>query len=222
MKKVILVFVALMMCSTLQKVYAPPRPYETDAQIIQKYEYQGFTERQRFVEDKLTPISSDYVFDYIMASPFVTDMEVSKKLFEIAEELKADPVDLITVMYAESALKTTAVNDSSDATGLIQWLPSSAKRQGLTKEKLLNMSILEQLDEVERYYKGTKKLPKIKGFMDLYLAVFRPRAVGKGENYLIAVKGSKIYRQQPYVDMNKDGEITSGDLAEFGKSRLNI
>ncbi len=221
MKKVITLFLGILV-SICFSAYAPPGPYKTDAQIIQKYEYQRFTERQQFVENRLKPISSDYVFDYIMASPFVTDMEVSKRLFEIADTLQADPVDLITVMYAESALKTTAVNDSSDATGLIQWLPSSAKRQGLTKKELLNMSILEQLNEVEVYYKGTKKMPKIKGFMDLYLAVFRPRAVGKGEDYLIAKKGSKIYRQQPYVDMNEDGKITSGDLAEFGKSRLNI
>lgn len=221
MKKVIKMFLVILM-SVPFTAFAPPTIPETEAQIIKKYEFQMFTERQRFVENSLRPISSDYVFDYIMASPFVVDQEVSKRLFEIAEELKADPVDLITVMYAESALKTTAVNDLSDATGLIQWLPSSAKRQGLTKEKLLRMSIIEQLNEVEKYYKGTNKLPKIKGFMDLYLAVFRPRAVGKGEDYVIGRKGGLIYRQQPYVDMNKDGKITSGDLADFGKSRLNI
>lgn len=225
MKKVITMFIMLLFCGT--SVFAPHAPYKTDAQIIQKYEYQKFTNRQRYVELMLKDNSSEYVYNRIVASPFVSDLEVSKKLFDVAHRLEIDPTDLITVMWAESMMNTTAVNDSSNATGLIQFIPSTMKHLGLTKEELLNMSILEQLDEVERYFNLTGKVELIDGFMDLYLAVFYPKAVGKGADYIIGAKNGskfkqKIYRQNIHVDRNKDGLITSGDLAEFGRARMNV
>ncbi len=218
-KCVLLIIGALMFMST--QAYAPVFVNQ-DSYINQKYENNEFTIRQNLIASRLKSVASDRVFNYIMASPFVTDLEVNKRLFELANTLNSDPLDLITVMFAESALKTTAVNDSSNATGLIQWMPKTALGLGLTVEELKRMSILEQLDEVERYYKATGKVAYIDGFMDLYLAVFWPAAIGKGENYVLFRKGGKAYRQNSGVDMNKDGKITSKDLAEFGVSRLNI
>ncbi len=225
MKKCVLLIIgALMFMST--QAYAPVFP-DQDSCIIQKYENSAFTIRQNKIGTKLATIANDTVYKYIMASPFVQNLEVNKRLFELADTLQSDPVDLIAVIYAESELNPTATNALSGAYGLIQWMPKTAKHLGISIEELKCMSILEQLDEVERYYKGTGKVAKIDGFMDLYLAVFWPAAVGLGPDYVIHKNsGTKWemlkYSQNKGVDMNKDGKITSKDLAEFGISRLNI
>lgn len=190
----------------------------------QKYENYEFTLRKRYISERLPLLASEATkaYETIMASPFVSDLEVNKRLFVLADTLNSCPVDLIIVLYSESELSTTAWNETSDAYGLIQWMPKTRISQGITKEELKNMSILEQLDEVEKFYKDTGKVSKIKGFMDLYAAIFWPAAVGRGPDYRICKIGSDTYAKNSGVDMNKDGIITSKDLAEFGLSRLDI
>ena len=83
MKKVITMFVTVMMCLSLS-AHAPALKEQDSCTIQQRYEYQEFTNRQRYVEAKLKNSSSKYVYNRIVASPFVSDFNVNKKLFEVA------------------------------------------------------------------------------------------------------------------------------------------
>lgn len=135
---------------------------------------------------------------------------------EIARRIGADYGDLITVMYIESKLNPKAVNRYSGATGLIQFLPSTAKALGTTTDDLSEMSNVEQLDFVEQYF-----LPyagRVGTLENLYFAVFFPAAMGKPDDYVLETKSQSaelIGKQNPVLDTNGDGVITVRDVKQY-------
>lgn len=82
--------------------------------------------------------------------------EFQQKLEQIANSLQMDPDLLRSAMMAESSLNPRAVNKDprSGATGLIQWMPSTAKQFGFTTDDLLKMPATDQLDHVYEYFKN--------------------------------------------------------------------
>lgn len=131
----------------------------------------------------------------------------------IANQLGINPEWLMAVMYKESRLNEKAVNSTGGATGLIQFMPSTAKGLGTTTTALKAMSNVEQLDWVSKYYKPYKN--KLTSYPDLYLATFYPAALGKADSYIIGAKGSKVSSQNPGIDLNKDGVITKGEFYDY-------
>lgn len=107
----------------------------------------------------------------------------TKKVKEIAEKLKINPNRLMQIMNKESWLNHQAVNKDTNATGLIQFMPETAERLGTTVAALKNMTNIEQLDYVLKYYEKFKD--KIESHTDLYLATFYPAALGKPDDYII-------------------------------------
>lgn len=143
------------------------------------------------------------------------DKPFLRKVKHIAQNLKCDYRDLLAVMNAESGLKTTAVNPNSGATGLIQFMPSTAKSLGTTTEELKRMSPLEQLDYVEKYLIRSKKAAGFKPHErlsagQLYALVFLP---GRAKREVLTEAGEIYYKANKNVDVNKDGKITEEDLA---------
>ena len=135
-----------------------------------------------------------------------------KKLRSIAKELNINKTKwLYKVIYIESRLDPRVVNKYSGATGLIQWIPSSAIACGTTTKELLNMTVSEQLDYVKIYLKLVLNGRKVNSYLDLYLSVFSPNAVGKTDSYVIGYKNSKIVSQNKTF-MNKDSTITRRDI----------
>lgn len=130
------------------------------------------------------------------------------KVKEISELLSINPEWLMFVMYFESHLKTNAINPKSMAVGLIQFMPNTAKELGTSTEGLLKMSNVEQLDFVYKYLKRYKG--RMKTWVDVYLAVFYPAAIGKGDNYVI--KSDLVARQNAIFDLNKDLDISVGEI----------
>ncbi|OJW76302.1 transglycosylase SLT domain-containing protein [Spirosoma sp. 48-14] len=140
------------------------------------------------------------------------------KVQAISGELAIDPAWLMLVMYKESRLKPTAYNAGSGATGLIQFLKSTALKLGTTTDALRAMSGTEQLDWVKKYlasWKGRYKSP-----YDVYLAVFYPAAMGKADSYVIGVKGSQTYNLNAGMDMDRDGKITVSDVKAWFRADL--
>ena len=78
---------------------------------------------------------------------------------DICCELQIRPNWLMFVMYFESRLNHRAVNRISGATGLIQFMPSTARGLGTTTDALFNMSNVDQL-----YY--VKKVPDAVSWQD--------------------------------------------------------
>lgn len=77
--------------------------------------------------------------------------EEALAIAEAADSVGGRGTHLARVMYAESRMNPRAVNASSGATGLIQWLPSSAQKLGTTTGRIARMSFLEQVALAERY-----------------------------------------------------------------------
>ena len=102
--------------------------------------------------------------------------EFTEKVNNISNELGIDANWLMFVMWFESRLNPKAVNPISGATGLIQFMPSTARSLGTTTDVLKRMNNVQQLDYVLAYlrpYKG-----RMKHWIDVYLAVFYPKAMG--------------------------------------------
>ena len=108
----------------------------------------------------------------------------------------------------------------SGATGLIQFMPSTAEDLG-TKE-LASMTAEEQLDYVEEYFKPYKG--RLNSLEDLYMAILWPKAVGKPSDYVLFRKDDpkhpRIYLQNKGLDFNKDGVITKAEAAKMVRKKL--
>ena len=159
-------------------------------------------------------------FNYNWTGKNVTS-EFKSKILEISNELRMDPDDLMAIIAFESGFSPSIRNKASGATGLIQFMGSTAKLLGTTTDDLAKMSAVEQLDYVYKYFKPYAG--KIKNIEDAYMAVFMPIAVGKSNDFVLGIKDSTdklsgisyglIYKQNSGLDINKDGKITKEEAA---------
>lgn len=130
------------------------------------------------------------------------------KVIEISKKLGINPNWLMFCMNLETAgtMSHTIVN-TIGATGLIQFLPSTAAGLGTTTANLRLMTNVEQLDYVYKYLKVYSS--RFLDFTDVYSAIFYPAFIGKPDTY--SVSGA-VARQNPLFDINKDSTITKLEL----------
>jgi len=145
------------------------------------------------------------------------------KVKAISSDLGINPNWLMGVMNFESAgtFRPDIQNPYSNATGLIQFMPSTAKGLGTSIESLKQMSNVEQLDYVKKYLLPFKT--KMKSFVDVYLSVFYPLAVGKPDNYIVGSHNnteSIIVKQNKPFDYNKNGQITKKEIENMLFERM--
>lgn len=141
--------------------------------------------------------------------------EFTDKVEDICCELQIRPNWLMFVMYFESRLNHRAVNRISGATGLIQFMPSTARGLGTTTDALFNMSNVDQLYYVKKYlmpYRG-----RMKRWVDVYLAVFYPAALGN-PNYVITRDIVAIHN--PIFDINKDLDISVKEIEQVLRNQI--
>jgi hypothetical protein len=134
-------------------------------------------------------------------------VEFTEKVASICSQLNIKPEWLMFVMWFESKLNPQAVNPISGATGLIQFMPSTARGLGTTTDVLKRMSNVQQLDYVLAYlrpYKG-----RMRTWVDVYLAVFYPRAMGN-PNFVIT--SDIVAKQNKIFDLNKDLDISVKEI----------
>lgn len=149
--------------------------------------------------------------------------EFLNKVQDISDKLMINPNWLMATMKLESGLNEKAVNSISGATGLIQFMPATAKNLNTTTDKLLQMSNVEQLDFVYKYllpYKG-----KMNDLVDVYFAVFFPLAIGKADSYVLQtskLSAFLIANQNAGYDINKNGELTRGEVKQSILRRLGL
>ena len=132
------------------------------------------------------------------------------KVKQVSNDLDIDPNWLMAVMYIESRLNPSAFNVSSKAAGLIQWLPSTLIDYGITTSTILSMGNLQQLDYVYRYLLPYRN--RMTSYIDVYLAVFYPAAIGKDDDYALP---QNTYHGNQHVDMDEDGRITVSDIKKW-------
>lgn len=137
-----------------------------------------------------------------------------ERVIWVGEDLGFDPNWLMDCMAFESAetFRADIRNAAgSGATGLIQFMPSTAKALGTTTDRLAQMAPEDQLNFVWKYFAPYKN--KIKNLDDMYMAILWPKAVGKADSYVLFQSGTVAYRQNAGLDINKDNKITKAEAA---------
>ena len=138
--------------------------------------------------------------------------DFQNKVNQVAGRLGANPDYLMAVMGFETggSYDPSIRNGAgSGATGLIQFMPSTATGLGTSTSALAGMSQLEQLDYVEKYlqpYAG-----QLNSLEDTYMSVLYPAAIGQGAGHTLFNRGTTAYRQNSGLDINEDGRITVGE-----------
>ena len=142
--------------------------------------------------------------------------ECDNRIDAISQRLNCNPEDLKAVIYSESGGDPKAVNRDGGATGLIQFMPSTARDLGTSTGALAQMSAEQQLVYVEKYLQRAKGQARFAPDHkitsgELYALVFMP---AKAKQEVLCSIGSKAYTQNSGLDRgnNRDGHITQGDL----------
>mgnify|MGYP003665332865 CR=1 FL=1 len=117
--------------------------------------------------------------------------------------------ELYRVMQGESNFNSTALNSDSGATGLFQFIPSTAEFLGYTTGDIQNMNPSEQLAVYDKYlgafdYRG--------GPLGIMQAA--PAYASKPGNYEVYASGSKAYEQNPGW-RGSDGKITVSSINDY-------
>jgi hypothetical protein len=139
--------------------------------------------------------------------------EFRRKVVTIARRLGMDPSVLMAVMAFETGRRFGADtrNARSGATGLIQFMPTTASALGTTTRALSAMTEIRQLDFVERYLK-----PYAGRMTDLpsaYMAVLWPAAVRRPLAHVLFAAPGAAYEQNKGLDADKDGKVTKAEAA---------
>ncbi|EEZ88378.1 conserved hypothetical protein [Vibrio harveyi 1DA3] len=147
--------------------------------------------------------------------------EFKSKVNDISQELNIDPNHLMACMAFETAetFSPSIKNGSgSGATGLIQFMPSTAEALGTSTKKLAKMSAIEQLDYVKAYFMPYRN--RMACLEDVYMAILYPAAIGKPSSHVLFKQGSIAYRQNAGIDRKKTGRITLGDVSYKVRRKL--
>ncbi len=136
------------------------------------------------------------------------------KVIEVSRALELNPDYLMACMAFESGesfspKKTNTAG--SGATGLIQFMPRTAKGLGTTTEKLAAMTPEQQLDYVEQYLKSYKG--KMHSLEDVYMAILYPADIGKPVSTGVFSDPSVAYSQNKGLDTDKDGKVSIGEIS---------
>jgi hypothetical protein len=140
--------------------------------------------------------------------------ECRAQIAQIEKELNFEPHSLQKVIYAESGGNPKARNPISGATGLIQFMPKTARGLGTTTSKLYKMTAEEQMVYVRKYMKDSKRnagyshSEKLSSG-EVYGLVFMPGRIKNNNGYK---KGSTEYSQNRGLDVNNNGIINEYDL----------
>jgi len=170
-----------------------------------------------------SPATSNGTFDYqqiagVAGNPNVTPQFIAE-VEAMAQRLGTQPEYLMAVMSFESggSFSPSVENPVSGATGLIQFMPPTARGLGTSVEALSQMTPTEQLAYVEKYFQQYKgELGTLEG---VYTSVLSGRA-RPDPNAVLFSQGTAAYSQNSGLDFNRDGRITSGEATSAVASRL--
>ena len=163
------------------------------------------------------------------------DPDFNKKLTKVADALGIQEGDLRAIIKNESNFKPTAQDPNHVSVGLIGFTGPTAARLGTSKDELLNMSAVDQLDYVYKFY----KMVGVKPGMDrgtIYMLTFLPAFArapdstvigqnGGGPLILPSGKSSKltlniIWQQNPMFGKSRHKDsFTVGDVKNIINSR---
>jgi hypothetical protein len=137
-----------------------------------------------------------------------------ERIWWIADTLSLDPDDLMACIAWESGetFRPDVRNAAgSGATGLIQFMPSTAVSLGTSTTKLAAMTAEDQLNYVYKYFRPYAG--RLRNLGDIYMAILWPKGVGQPDSYVLWERGKQptTFRQNAGLDVNKDGRVTRAE-----------
>jgi hypothetical protein len=132
----------------------------------------------------------------IIAVPGIqkTTPRFRRDLWEMAQRHQWDVDGIAITMALESRFNPAATNPRTNATGLIQFMPSTAKGLGTSVAALRSMEDWEQLPFVERYYTGLlgsgvpNPMPQKYDYL-LLVYTGKPSLIGKPAETVVSTTG---------------------------------
>lgn len=173
--------------------------------------------------DHLSPSGFDYNrIDGVQGNRNVTP-EFIAEVEAMAGRLGTRPEYVLAVMSFETGGSFSPGqrnNAGSGATGLIQFMPNTARELGTSTDALSRMSSVEQLGYVERYFNNRSDPGDLNTLEGVYTTVLygSPRP---DPNSTLFSQGSAAYRANAPLDTNHDGRITAGEATSFVRQRIN-
>lgn len=194
-----------------------------DSNPQQNIAERNLVDRNGLVQNDLAARAANNSFDYnriqgvngnrFVSSEFINGVEA------MAKRLGTRPEYLLGVMSFESGgTFNPGIRNGIGATGLIQFLPSTARGLGTTTDKLAKMSSVEQLKYVEKYFNQPHFKGKLGSLEGLYTAVLSGQA-RSNPNDVLFTRGTKAYAQNP-LDWNNNGQITAGEAVTPVAARM--
>lgn len=168
------------------------------------------TLRVESIEELLAKLKMSYYFDE----------KSREKVTEISLKYNIKEQWLYKTIFLESGGNPQSVNKLSKATGLIQWIPSTAAKLGTSTDSIYEMNTLEQLHYVDRYLEINMKGKKIRRFSDLYLLILSPSHANAPDSSVLGRYGEKVYNLNKTLDVDKDSVLTVGDIRKYITSKV--
>lgn len=142
------------------------------------------------------------------------DQPFRVRVRKMGDDLNINPDWLMAVMGFETGytFDPTTSNPASSATGLIQFLETTARGLGTSITSLRRMTAIQQLDYVEKYF--AQYASNITNLGDCYMAVLWPVAIGRPDSYVMWASTGPYatqYASNAGLDINRDGQITRGE-----------
>jgi hypothetical protein len=198
--------------------------------VAAEAQYADVLAKQKLATATVTPTTAA-LKGVIWSNKVSPEFIASVKWIADALEMPEDGVNMLMACMAWESGRTFSPSvknaAGSGATGLIQFMPSTAKTLGTTVNALAKMSDIDQLNYVYKYFAGYKG--RLKNLGDVYMAILWPGGVGKLDSYVLWDKDTRptTYRQNSGLDVNKDGVITRAEclvkirqLYEEGKKNI--
>ncbi len=173
--------------------------------------------------DRLSPSGFDYNrIQGVQGNRHVTP-EFIRGVEAMAERIGARPEHVLAVMSFETggSFSPGVRNGAgSGATGLIQFMPTTARELGTSTEALARMTSVQQLEYVERYFAQRSDPGDLRTLEGVYTTVLygSPRP---DPGSTLFDRGTAAYRMNAPLDLNGDGRITAGEATSFVRNKIS-
>lgn len=166
--------------------------------------------------------SSPTGYDYnqitgVQGNPNVTP-EFLREVEGVAQRVGAQPEHLMAAMSFETggSFASDVQNPRSSATGLIQFMDSTAKGLGTSTSALAQMTPTEQLQYVEKYFEPYRG--RLNDLESVYTTILAGSPHESGD--VLFNQGEKAFGPNRELDVNGDGRITAAEATAHVRDRM--